>query len=223
MQPYFFPYIGYWQLVSSVDMFVIFDDVNFIRRGYVNRNSILLNGRSFRITLELIGASQNKAINEISVGDNKSLLMKTIWHAYAKKAEYFEEAFPILEDLILHDDSNLSTYLTHGILGISRFLELNTTFVFSSDIAKPNGMNGQEKILNICKALGATTYINLPGGRALYDPEWFYKNGVSIEFIEPLNFSYSQLGSQFVRDLSIIDPLMFLGKERLTSLFARTN
>jgi len=219
MQPYFFPYTAYWQLVASVDTFVVFDDVNFIRRGYINRNNILLNERSFRITLELMGASQNKFINEISIGNNKSQLLKTIWHAYANKAAYFPEIFPFIEELILRDDLILSTYLAHSISRISEFLQINTNFLFSSDISKPDRINGQEKILKICDSIGASTYVNLPGGRDLYDPRVFFENGISIEFIEPMNLSYSQSGPQFVRDLSIIDPLMFLGQQEFKGLF----
>ena len=78
MQPYLFPYIGYWQLIHAVDTFVIFDDVNYIKKGYINRNNILVNGQKQTFTLELMSASQNKLINDIDIGNNIEKVMESI-------------------------------------------------------------------------------------------------------------------------------------------------
>ena len=103
MQPYLFPYIGYWQLIDAVDIFIIYDDVNFIKRGYINRNNILENKTSQLITLELIGASQNKRINEISIGNNVNKLLKTLKQNYLK-APFYKDVFPVLEEILNNEE-----------------------------------------------------------------------------------------------------------------------
>ena len=124
MQPYFLPYIGYWQLIHAVDTFVIYDDVNYINRGYINRNSILEQNKLHRITLELKGASQNKLINQIEVGNNAAKLIKTIKLNY-NKTPYFEYAFPIIEEILTNPEKNLAKFLGNSIKLISNFLGMN--------------------------------------------------------------------------------------------------
>ena len=166
MQPYFFPYIGYWQLIDAVNVFVIFDDVNFIKKGYINRNSILIGGKFQQITLGLIGASQNKQINEIDIGDNSKKLLKTIEMAY-KKAPYFNEIFPILENILNQDEKNLAKFIGYSLQKISTYLNTDTKFIYSSDIEKDNNLKAEDKILDICKTLSVSHYINAIGGKKL--------------------------------------------------------
>ena len=177
MQPYLFPYIGYWQLINAVDVFVIFDDVNFIKKGYINRNLILVGGKSQQFTLELIGASQNKLINEIEVGNNSQKLLKTIEMSY-KKAPYFDNVYPIIEDILNNKEKNLAKFIGYSLEQISSYLKLNTKFIYSSDIEKDNSLKAQDKILDICKKLNATSYMNAIGGQELYSKEIFKENGI---------------------------------------------
>ena len=152
MQPYFFPYIGYWQLINAADTFVIYDDVNFIKKGYINRNSILLSGRPHVFTLKLIGASQNKLINEIEVGDNSRKILKTIEMSY-KKSPYFHIVFPIIKDILNNKEKKLAKFLGYSIKRISEYLEIDTRFIYSSDIEKDNALKAQDKILDLSKKL----------------------------------------------------------------------
>jgi hypothetical protein len=208
MQPYFFPYIGYWQLINVADTFVIFDDVNFIKKGYINRNSILVGGKSQKITLELIGASQNKLIKEIEVGSNSQKVLKTIEMSY-KKAPYFSNVFPMIEDILNQEDKNLAKFIGYSLQQISNYLKLNIKFIFSSDIEKDNSLKAQEKILDICKKLNVTNYVNAIGGQELYNKEKFQEQNMQLNFLKTEFTEYKQFKNEFIPYLSIIDILMF--------------
>lgn len=217
MQPYLFSYIGYWQLINAVDTFVIFDDVNFIKKGYINRNSILVGGKLQQITLELIGASQNKLINEIKVGNNSQKLLKTIEMSY-KKAPYFDNVFSIIEDILNQEESNLAKFIGYSLQKISNYLEIDTKFIYSSSIEKDNSLKAQNKILDICKKLDATDYINAIGGKELYDKDKFEKQNIKLNFLEPEIQKYMQLESEFISYLSIIDIIMFNNKDNISKM-----
>ena len=208
MQPYFFPYIGYWQLIHAVDVFVIFDDVNYMNKGYINRNNILVRGEKKLITLELIGASQNKKINEIKIGRNRVKLLKTIEMAYSK-APHFDEVFPTIKEILTHKENNLAMFLYFSLMKISQTLQLNTKFIFSSDIKKDNHLTAQDKIIDIVKNLNSTNYVNLIGGQKLYDKDVFSQKNIKLNFIHAEPQKYRQFNDTFVPDLSIIDILMF--------------
>jgi len=213
MQPYFFPYIGYWQLISAVDTFVIYDDVNYIKQGYVNRNSLLINKVKAFYTLELNGASSFKLIKEIQVGRNIPKLIKMLEQNY-KKAPYFMDVFPVVSDIINFPENNLGKYLGNSIFKISSLLDLKPKFIYSSDIEKNNTLKGKDKVLAICKTLKATKYLNAIGGQELYCKDEFMTNGIELNFIKTLDICYPQSSQSFVPNLSIIDVLMHCGKEK---------
>ncbi|WP_395167007.1 WbqC family protein [Francisella salimarina] len=208
MQPYFFAYIGYWQLINAVDVFVIYDDVNFIKKGYINRNNILLNNKPYRITLELLGASQNKLINEIYLGDNKPNILKIIKQAYSK-APYFRDVYNLLEKIMTDEEKNLGLFLEKLIRNVSSYIGIDTRFIRSSELDKDNNLRGQDKILQICQLLDADVYINAIGGKELYDKQSFFDKSISLNFIESEIVEYPQFGNEFCGYLSIVDVLMF--------------
>ena len=220
MQPYFFPYIGYWQLISVVDTFVIYDDVNYIKQGYVNRNSLLINGAKAFYALELNGASSFKLINEIQVGRNIPKLIKTLEQNY-KKAPYFMDVFPVVSDIINFQENNLGKYLGNSIFKISSLLDLKPKFIYSSDIEKNNTLKGKDKVLAICEILKATKYLNAIGGQQLYCKDEFMTNGIELNFIKTLDICYSQFSQSFVPNLSIVDILMHCGKEKTKILLTK--
>jgi len=214
MQPYFFPYIGYWQLINAVDTYVIYDDVNYIKKGYVNRNNILENDTCKLFTLELQQASPNKLINEIKIGNNKQKLLKTIRQNYIK-APYFREIYALLESIMEHNESNLAKFLGNSIEQISKYLEIDTKIIYSSSIEKDKQLRGQNKIINISKQLNASHYINAIGGKELYSFEEFEKEGIQLNFLRTKPTNYKQFNSVFVENLSIIDVLMFNNKKTI--------
>ncbi|MBU7317611.1 WbqC family protein [Paenibacillus oleatilyticus] len=220
MQPYLFPYIGYFQLIQSVDVFVIYDDVNFIKRGWINRNRILINSEEYLFTLPLIKASQNKKINEIYINDpvnNKKNLLKLIEYGYSK-APYFNQVFYLIEEIFLTKEDNLSGFIKLSLEKISYFLEIRTKFLVSSSIDKDINLKGQYKILDICKCLKADEYINAIGGIELYDKELFRKNKIHLSFIKSMELTYDQGGGSFIPWLSIIDMLMFVPKKEIQAM-----
>lgn len=217
MQPYLLPYIGYWQLINAADTFVIYDDVNYIKKGYINRNAILEGGQAKLFTLELLGASQNKLINEIEVGNNATKLLKTIRQNY-KRAPYFETVFPMLEKILEHEEKNLAKYLGNSLFDIADYLGIKTKIIFSSSIEKENGLRGEAKVIDICKSLDATDYINPIGGQGLYDKESFVDHGLELDFIKSDLNVYKQFDGDFVSHLSIIDVMMFNSKEIIVKM-----
>lgn len=217
MQPYFFPYIGYWQLICAVDTFVIYDDVNYIKKGYINRNSILVEQKAKMFTLELIGASQNKLIKEITVGNNSSKILKTIKQSYSKAPE-FKSVYTLIESILKNKEKNIAKFLGNSIQLISNYLEIKTDIIYSSDLKKDNTLKGEDKIISINKSLNANTYINAIGGQSLYSRVAFESNGIDLFFLETKPMKYKQFQNSFIPNLSIIDVLMFNSKEKARKL-----
>jgi hypothetical protein len=214
MQPYFFPYIGYWQLINAVDKFVIYDDVNYIKQGWINRNSILINNERKFITLSLSKASSNTLINQINKIDNTNKILKTLELCY-KKAPYYSKAMPIIEELLRNKEANLAKFIGNSIERISDFLMMNTEFVYSSTIKKQNDLKGQEKVIDICRTLKTDEYINSIGGQSLYLKDKFLKDGINLLFLKSLLIEYHQFNREFVPNLSIIDVIMFNPVEKI--------
>jgi hypothetical protein len=217
MQPYLFPYLGYFQLIKAVDAFVVYDDVNFITRGWINRNYILIQGKRQLLTLPLQGASQNQFVNQILVGGKPKKLVETIRQSYSK-APQFASVFPLVEDVLMQQEPNLSRFLYYSLTQICDYLELRPVWHVSSDLKKDSKLRGQDKVLAICEELGATHYINVPGGRGLYDRGVFLSKGMQLSFIQPRPVCYRQFANEFEPNLSIIDVMMFNSKEQCTKL-----
>lgn len=217
MQPYLFPYLGYFQLIRAVDTFVVYDDVNYINKGWVNRNYILAQGNKLLVTLPLQGGSQNRLINQIAVGDGRKKIIKTIRHCYSK-APHFPEVFPLIEEILLHQEMNLARFLDHSLRQICDHLALHPLWRISSTLKKENELRGQEKVLAICEELGASHYINVSGGKELYDRGDFSDQATRLSFIQSKPVAYRQFGKAFVPNLSIIDVMMFNDKEQCRKL-----
>jgi hypothetical protein len=220
MQPYCFPYIGYFQLIKAVDKFVIYDDVGFINRGWINRNNILVNGSSYLFTIPLEGASQNRKINEINIHtENKWRVkfLKTIEMSYAK-SPCFHEVYEMLRRLIMADFRTIAEFNLASIRAITSYLNIETNFVVSSSRYCNTHLNGQKRIIDICLKEEAKEYINPIGGEGLYKAEEFIKSNLILRFIKTTDFRYSQFDNKFVPYLSIIDILMFNSKDDLARI-----
>ena len=218
MQPYFLPYIGYFQLMKIVDKYVIADDVNYIRQGWINRNYMLLNGKPFMFHLNLIDASPNKWINEIYVADNQSKFLKTIEFNY-KKAPFFRDVFPMIEDIFNYEDKNLARYVGNSLIKIAGYLGFKTEFLYEGDVQEcDRSLKLQERLISDCVLFGATEYFNAIGGMELYDKTEFRKAGVELLFVKTKPIEYKQFNHPFVPNLSILDVLMFISVEKLNNL-----
>lgn len=208
MQPYFMPYIGYFQLMKAVDKYIVYDDVNFIKGGWVSRNFILVNGEKKMFTITLKGASPNKSFNEIEIGDNFKKFTKTLQMSYSK-APYFESTMQLIDRIVSYPNKQLALFIANSFREILTYLNINTKIYISSDLHKDCALKGKEKVIHICKLLGADAYYNAIGGQKLYDKEDFENNGISLSFLKTKDINYLQFNNSFIPCLSMIDVLMF--------------
>jgi len=218
MQPYFFPYIGYWQLIQNVDVFVLYDDVSYIKGGWVNRNKILVNGKEHLITIPLSGASSNRSINQIQTLGSNHKLLKTISQAYCK-SPFFSETFPVIEDALLSSEKNLSLFLKQTIEKLCIFQGIATKILFSSELGLDDKLKSQDKIIEICHRLGGSCYVNPIGGSHLYNRDFFKNKNLQLQFMHPFIFEYEQFSADFIPSLSIIDVLMFNSPGKVSKNF----
>lgn len=217
MQPYLFPYIGYFQLIKAVDTFVIYDDVNFIKQGWINRNRILLNNSDFMFNIMLKGASSFKKINEIEVVSNNLKLITTIEQSY-RKAPYYAKVYPLVSNILINEETNLARYLTTSLNAIIEYLGIQVSILISSKIEKDSTLKGDDKVIAICKKLKATNYINAIGGQELYSKNKFAENGLILNFIKSKPIVYKQFKDPFIPGLSIIDVMMFNSPEAINEM-----
>src|SRR5258708_10595741 len=211
MQPYFFPYMGYFQLIYAVDKFIIYDDVNYINRGWINRNNVLVNGKPFLVTLPLKEASQNKKIREIAVTDDRKAidkLLKTIATNY-KRAPYFEPVYELVHQIFDHSTKSVAEFNLRQLKSVCRYIEINTKIEDSSVFYNNAHLKGEDRIVDICVCESARVYINPIGGVELYHRNLFEEKDIKLFFLKTTMTEYSQFDNPFIPGLSIIDVLMF--------------
>ncbi|MBN9547260.1 MAG: WbqC family protein [Alphaproteobacteria bacterium] len=210
MQPYFLPYIGYYQLIAAVDVFVVYDNIKYTKKGWINRNRMLLNGTDATFSLPLKKDSDYLDViqREISPDFDRAKLLNQFEGAY-RRAPYFAQTFSLLERIVRSEHSNLFHYIRSSIVETCAHLGIKTKICISSEVDIDHGLRGQDKVLAICKSLGARTYINAIGGLELYGPEEFKARGVELKFIKSKPLEYAQFGNEFVPWLSIVDVMMF--------------
>lgn len=220
MQPYIFPYIGYFQLINAVDKFIIYDDVNFINKGWINRNNILVAGKPNLFTIPLKDASQNKLINEVHLlkGDPwRKKFLKTLQQSY-QKAPNYQKVFVLIEGIVLLEPETIHELTVIALQKICAYIGIETEIIPSSRIYNNTDLKGQERILDICKKEQASHYINPIGGMELYDKVKFEKECIKLNFLKSVASPYSQFQNAFVPWLSVIDVLMFNRSEDINTL-----
>lgn len=210
MQPYFMPYIGYFQLIAAVDAFIVYDNIKYTKKGWINRNRMLQNGADVMFSLPLKKDSDSLDVvqRELAADFNRDKLLNQFRGAY-RKAPYFEQTFPLVERIVRYEDANLFRFLHHSIVRACEHLDINTEIRISSEIPIDHDLAGQDKVLALCEAVGAATYVNAIGGMELYSKDVFRERGIELKFIKSNPFDYPQLGNEFVPWLSIIDVMMF--------------
>ena len=211
MQPYFFPYIGYFQLIAASDVFVLHDDVQYIKGGWVNRNRILLNSQIRMVTFPVQKGSYDLPINARNYVGEKQVqkdVINLIRQAYAR-APYFREVFPLIEELVMFEERNVARFNENLIRKVSNYIGLSCKIINSSSVIKNDTLSGEARVLDLCMNLGATDYTNPTGGIQLYHHDSFQKSGITLRFLKSDNVSYQQQTNTWVPFLSIIDVLMF--------------
>jgi WbqC-like protein family len=210
MQPYFMPYIGYFQLIAAVDQFIVYDNIKYTKKGWINRNRMLQNGQDVMFSLPLKSGSDSLDVceRELAADFNKDKLLNQFKGAY-RHAPYFEQTLPLLEQIVRYEDANLFRYLHHSIVKTCEHLGITTPIKISSSIDIDHSLKSQDKVLTLCEAAGATNYINTIGGLELYSKDVFRERGIELNFIKSKPLEYAQFGGEFVPWLSIVDVMMF--------------
>ena len=210
MQPYFLPYIGYFQLIAAVDKFILYDNIKYTKKGWINRNRLLLNGKDVIFSLPLKSDSDYLDVcqRELASEFKRDKLLNQFSGAY-RHAPYFEQTYPLLEQIVQYHDKNLFCYLQHSIAKTCAHIGINTQITISSEVTIDHHLQAQDKVLALCKALDVTTYVNAVGGLDLYSKKTFQEQGIKLQFIQSKPFDYVQFVDAFVPWLSIIDVLMF--------------
>lgn len=220
MQPYLFPYIGYFQLINAVDKFIFLDDVNYIKKGWINRNKILLSGQEYLFTIPIEKMSQNKKINEIKISHStnwQTKFLTSLMHAY-KNAPFYKEVIPLIEFLLKKKHDNLSTMIIESVGIINAYLNINTIIEETSSKYNTSNLKAQSKIIEICQQEKAKIYLNPIGGIELYQQQVFLENDIQLKFLKPNAIEYKQYNKAFISGLSIIDVLMFNSSESISSM-----
>ena len=210
MQPYFLPYGGYFQLISAVDVFIVYDNVKYTKRGWINRNRFLLNGKDAVFSLPLKGDSDLLDIRERTIAPDfdPDRLLRRIDAAYHGAPER-AATMPLLEAILRYEDRNLFRFVHHSLSRTCAHLGIGTPIRISSEIPVDHELRHQDRVLALVAAAGASEYVNAIGGTELYSASAFRARGIELKFIRSRPFEYRQFDGAFVPDLSIVDMLMF--------------
>jgi len=223
MQPYFFPYIGYFQLINAVDKFVIYDNIKFTKKGWINRNRILVNGKDDYISIPIKKDSDFLNVDERYLADifedEKIKLLRKIKDAY-KKAPYFTDTYALIESIITNNEKNLFEFIYNSLKEICNYLQIETEFIISSTVDIDHDLKSENKVIALCNATGATSYINPIGGVELYSKDSFKYNTIELKFIKSKSIVYNQFNNPFLPWLSIIDVMMFNSKAEIKEMLS---
>ena len=218
MQPYFMPYIGYFQLINAEDVFVVYDNIQFTKKGWFHRNRILVNGRDKMFSVPLKKDSDYLDMAQRVLADSFDIeskrMIRRIKASY-QKAPYCKEVMPLVEECFQRGSGNLFDFIHTSLKLLTQFLQIDTKIIISSSIDIDHTLKSQDKVLAICKKLNADIYINAIGGQDLYVAEAFRNKGIELRFIKTKPVEYKQFDNEFVPWLSIIDVMMFNSKKRI--------
>lgn len=218
MQPYFLPYIGYWQLLNAVDKYIIYDNIEFTKSSWIRRNRILLNGKDKMFSIPIKKDSDflnidKRELTEDSIKERVKILNQ-IKVAY-KKAPEFEKVFPLLQEIFLYEEKNLFKFIFNSVKKIKDYLDIKTEIIISSKVNIDHSLKNKDKVIAFCKELEATKYYNAIGGQELYSFEEFKDNRIELKFLKTEEIIYRQFNNEFIPNLSIIDVMMFNSKEKI--------
>jgi len=217
MQPYLFPYLGYFQLINLVDNFLLYDDVQYIKRGWINRNNILVGEKRHRITFPVRGASTTKKINEVEIILDFHKIEKTIKHAYSG-ADYLGQTLGCLDKIFTNEQTNIVDFIEHSLSVLCSYLSIDTNIARSSDLGIDEEFSGQDRIIKLCNKLEADMYVNPEGGKKLYSASEFENNNIELRFLSSNLPAYTQPVDGFIPGLSIIDIMMHNSPEKINKM-----
>ena len=221
MQPYLFPYVGYFQLIGAVDQFIVYDNVKYTKKGWINRNRFLQEGADELFSVPLRKDSDFLEIRRRVIAPDfaREKLLNRLREAY-RRAPCFQTVFPLVEGVFRSEEENLFLFVHRSILDVCRYLGIGTNITISSVVEIDHSLRGKVKVIALCRAVGARTYVNPIGGTGLYATDEFAAEGIELRFLRSRPLEYPQFGARFVPWLSIIDVMMFNPRERVRELVA---
>ena len=218
-QPYFLPYIGYFQLINAVDLYALADNYKYIKNGWINRNRILCNGAPCYLTIEVHHPSQNRLISEHMIAERADFALKLVQvRDFYRKAPHLEEGMSLLEEIFNCDERNLSAFLARSIRLTCDYLGITTKIISSAEIAQDPSLKREERLYDYCRKLNADQYLNAIGGMEIYHFDEFKAHGIELGFLSSIPVPYDQGLPEFVENLSILDAIMFNDKENLQKM-----
>ncbi|WP_291588240.1 WbqC family protein [Comamonas sp. UBA7528] len=220
MQPYFMPYIGYFQLIKYSDIFIVYDNIKYTKKGWINRNRMLCQGHEKIFSIPLVKDSDSLEIRDRYISENysRSKLLNQFHESY-KKAPYYNFCTPLLEKIIDYKDDNLFNYILHSIKEISNHLGIESKIIKSSDVLIDHSLRSHEKVIALCKKMDGSDYINPIGGVDLYEKRVFNESNLNLHFLKSnSSIRYKQFNSNYIPWLSIIDMLMFTSPEEVDQI-----
>ena len=224
MQPYLFPYLGYFHLVTAAEEFVFYDDVHYIKQGWINRNNILVGGKPLRFSVPIADASSFRPIKDVHVTGVErwfAKFAKTLAQAYGH-APCYTDVMPMISKVFTAPHTSIADLAIASIQETFAYLQLPFRYIRSSErFPQSQGMERAERLIHITRELELSGYVNAAGGKDLYDKPLFAKHGIHLSFVKSEAISYPQHGGEFVPNLSIIDVLMFNTKPAVCHLLQR--
>jgi hypothetical protein len=224
MQPYLFPYIGYYQLMHAVDRFVVADDLTFIKQGWINRNRLLINGVPTYFTVPLKRHAATALIKDVEIDDQgkrwRTTLLKTVENFY-RRAPSFDDVYPLVERVFRGPFTTIADMARASLREVCDHLGVQATIVESSSVYGNAQLKGQDRVIDTCRVERAGDYVNAIGGQALYSREAFLAEGIRLRFVRTGAIEYPQFKPPFVPSLSVIDLLMFNSLDAARELLNR--
>ena len=239
MQPYFMPYIGYFQAIAAVDKYILYSNLTFIKEAWMNRNRLLMrDGTIVLATVPIRSKSSHTMIYDVEIDNSKpwkEKLLRTLQMCYSRKP-YYDETYPLIVDLLAPDYNLLKDLNAATTIGIARHLGINTQIeadnsrylpmehtlqYIESDysllphLERTHPIRKVARVIEMCRREGADHFINAIGGQQLYSKDEFAQYGIRINFVQtnPIQYRQDTKTGEFVPNLSIIDVLMNNGRE----------
>lgn len=227
MQPYFFPYLGYFNLLHSSDLFILLDDVQFIRRGWINRNRIQLVEAPLSFTVPVAKASRDTPINRTLISPDHfagfaDKFAKQLKAAYGT-APFYKDVATLVEKTLGGPHDTVAQLAERSIREVMDYVGLKRNIRLASALepeASGKHLKGEERLIHIARAVGASHYNNPPGGRELYSSDAFAAAGIALRFVRPHLPPYDR-PAPFIPGLSILDALMYIPPEEITGMMAQ--
>ena len=224
MQPYIFPYVGYFCLIQASDVFVFYDDVNFITRGRINRNQVILNGEVYKFTIPLVKPSQNKIIKDVQTFQLEKFRDKFTQQVSSsyKDSKFLKKGLEYLGNVLYSGQEKISDIAITSILELYKYIDVHKEFIRSSDYFEDSiNLSKADRLIDITHSLNSNDYINTMGGMKLYDKTYFKDRDINLKFINPKFHGYHQPNSKkFIPGLSIIDLVMNNSPQEILNLIS---